>query len=109
MSITVQVPKAFSVRDENEFYAFQHLLARMNPQLRIASVTTGLHVSGGCTVFWGVVYAEGQRLTREELLAVLEEAGYDPKRNGPLDRLNLDVMLGTPAGRAKKETAARRE
>jgi hypothetical protein len=82
METTVQVPKAFSVRDENEFYAFQHLIGRMNPDLRIAQVATGSHVHGGCTVFWGVVYAAGAALTREELAAALQEAGFDAKRSG---------------------------
>jgi hypothetical protein len=106
MQITVQVPKAFSVRDENEFYAFQHLLGRMNPQLRIAPVTTGVHVNGGCTVLWGLAYADGQRLAREDLLAALEEAGFDLKRNSSLDKsldkLTLASVMGPTEERLTK-------
>jgi hypothetical protein len=82
MQTTVKVPKAFSVRDENEFYAFQHLLGRMNADLRVAQVATGSHVHGGCTVFWGVVYSAGESLTKEELAAALQEAGFDAQRSG---------------------------
>lgn len=92
MQTIVQVPKAFSVREENEFYAFQHLLARMNPQLRVVSVTTGVHVNGGCTVFWGLVYAAGQKIGREELATVLAEAGFDLKHNVPLHKLDLATL-----------------
>ena len=110
MQITVQVPKAFSVRDENEFFAFQHLLGRMNPQLRITPVTTGVHVNGGCTVFWGLAYADGQPLTREDLLAALEEAGFDLKRNTSigtwLDKLNLAPVPGATENRSQRESAA---
>ena len=110
MQITVQVPKAFSVRDENEFYAFQHLLGRMNPQLGITPVTTGLHVSGGCTVFWGLAYVNGQNLAREEILAALEEAGFDLKRNRSidksLDKLTLASVVGATAERSQRESAA---
>ena len=89
MQTTVQVPKAFSVRDENEFYAFQHLMGRMNPDLRVAQVATGSHVHGGCTVFWGVVYMLGQEMSPDELAVALQEAGFDIKRGG---RLNTDRL-----------------
>jgi hypothetical protein len=77
MQATVEVPKAFSVRDEHEFFPMQHLMARMNPKLVVTQVGTGMHVNGGCTVFWGLVHLEGQRLTRKELDAALREAGFD--------------------------------
>ena len=57
METTIEVPKAFSVRDDNEFLAFKHLMARLNPQLRVRQVGMGLHVSSGYTVFWGLVSA----------------------------------------------------
>jgi hypothetical protein len=85
MKATVEVPKAFSVREENEFFPIQHLMARMNPKLLAVQVATGRHVSGGCTVLWGIVYEEGQQLTKKELEAALEEAGFDLKRNGPVE------------------------
>jgi hypothetical protein len=77
MQTTIQLPKAFSVRDENEFYAFQHLMARLNPKLIIKEVTTGVHEDGGCTVFWGLVYLDGQPPSKKEVEAALKEAGFD--------------------------------
>jgi hypothetical protein len=65
MQATVRLPKAFSVRDEHELFPMQHLMARMNPKLMVVQVATGRHVNGGCTVLWGLVYLEGQRLTTE--------------------------------------------
>ncbi|MGO9110494.1 MAG: hypothetical protein ACLP9L_14830 [Thermoguttaceae bacterium] len=51
MEATIEVPKAFSVRDDNEFPAFKHLMARLNPLLRVRQVGMGLHVKSGFTVF----------------------------------------------------------
>jgi hypothetical protein len=91
MQAKVELPKAFSVRDEHEFYPIQHLTARLNPQLRVVQVATGVHVNGGCTVLWGVVYLEGQPPTRKEVEAALREAGFDFAHNvlvqisGPFD------------------------
>ena len=84
MQVAVQVPRAFSVRDENEYRAFQDLLARMNADLRVLPVATGAHVNGGCTVFWGVVQLSGQSLAQEEVEAALREAGFDFSRSGPV-------------------------
>ncbi len=81
MQVTVELPKALSVRDEHEFYPVQHLLARLNPQLRVVQVATGKHVNGGCTVCWGLVYAEGQNVTQQQLETALREAGYDFAHN----------------------------
>jgi len=81
MQATVRLPKAFSVRDEHEFFPMQHLMARMNPTLMVVQVATGRHVSGGCTVLWGLVYLEGQRLTKEGVEDALKEAGFDLTRN----------------------------
>jgi hypothetical protein len=77
MKATIELPKAFSVRDEHEFYPIQHLMARLNPKLMVHQVATGTHVHGGCTVFWGLVYQEGQTPTKEEVKAALAEAGFD--------------------------------
>lgn len=77
MQAQIELPQAFSVRDENEFYPIQHLMARLNPKLLAAQVATGKHVESGYTVFWGVVYLEGHPPTREELESALKEAGYD--------------------------------
>lgn len=84
MKVTVEVPKAFSVREENEFFAFQHLMARMNPRLMVMQVATGRHVNSGCTVFWGLVYLEGHQLGSKEVETALQEAGFDLAHNGPI-------------------------
>lgn len=77
MQSKVELPKAFSVRDENEFYAFQHLMSRLNHKLIVKQVATGVHVNGGCTVFWGLVYLDGQPPNKKEVEAALKEAGFD--------------------------------
>jgi hypothetical protein len=81
METTIEVPKAFSVRDDHEFLAFKHLMARLNPDLCVRQVGIGLHASSGYTVFWGLVYLAGQRVTREEFDAALQEAGFDLQHN----------------------------
>ena len=55
MHTNVELPKAFSVRDEHEFLPIQHLMARLNPQLTVNQVATGVHVDGGTTVLSGLV------------------------------------------------------
>jgi hypothetical protein len=82
MQSSVEVPVAFSVRDDHEFFPIQHLLGRMNPQLLAVQVATGRHVRGGCTVFWGLVYAEGQTLTRADVEEALAQAGFDFAHHG---------------------------
>ena len=77
METTIEVPKAFSVRDDREFLAFKHLMVRLNPELRVRQVGMGLHVNSGYTVFWGLVSLEGQRVTRDEFDEALREAGLD--------------------------------
>jgi hypothetical protein len=54
MQAAVELPKAFSVRDDCELPLIQDLMARMNPKLLVAQVATGLHVNSGCTVNWGL-------------------------------------------------------
>ena len=76
MQATIQLPKAFSVRDEHEFLPFKHLLARMNPMLVVRCVATGVHVDGGCTVFWGLVYARDDPPSKKAVDAALREAGF---------------------------------
>ena len=81
MRVNVEVPKAFSVRDDHEFFPIQHLMARLNPKLIVVQVATGKHVEGGGTVFWGIVYEEGQRFTRKDVEHALHEAGFDLAHN----------------------------
>ena len=75
MQATVDLPKAFSVRDEHEIFPVQHLLARMNPKLLVVQVATGVHVNGGCTVYWGLVYLDGKAPSKREVEAALRDAG----------------------------------
>lgn len=77
MKAEVQLPKAFSVQNEDEFFPFQHLMARLNPKLMVVDVATGQHKNGGRTVFWGLVYVEGQAITRQDVETALTEAGFD--------------------------------
>ena len=77
MPTKVDLPKAFSVRDEHEFFPIQHLMARMNPKLQVKEVATGVHVDGGGTVFWGLVYEKGQSLSKKLVEFALKEAGFD--------------------------------
>ena len=77
MQAKVDLPQAFSVRDENEFYPIQHLMARMNAKLMVRSVGTGRHVNGGPTVWWGLVHLDGQVPTERQVDTALKQAGYD--------------------------------
>ena len=81
MFTKVQLPKAFSVRDEHEFYPMQHLMARLNPDLMVKPVATGVHVEGGGTVFWGIVYLGEKLPTRQQVENALREAGFDFTHN----------------------------
>ena len=90
MQAEVKLPKAFSVQNEDEFFPFQHLLARMNPKLMVVDVATGMHKSGGRTVFWGLVFLEGHPITQNDVEEALREAGFDFSR-GKLQRLSFLV------------------
>ncbi len=81
MLTKVQLPKAFSVRDEHEFYPMQHLMARLNPDLMVKQVATGVHVEGGGTVFWGIVYSGENPPSKQQVEDALREAGFDFKHN----------------------------
>ena len=84
MKSHIDVPQAFSVRLEDEFYPIQHLMARLNPKLLTAKVAVGVHVDGGGSVFWGIVYHEGKLPNRKEVETALQEAGYDFAQNPPV-------------------------
>ncbi len=49
MKAKIDLPKAFSVRDEHEFLPIRHLLSRLNPSLVVKQVAVGVHVGGGGT------------------------------------------------------------
>ncbi len=82
MHTSVDLPQAFSVRDENEFYPIQHLLARLNPDLIVTRVATGRHVHGGPTVVWGLVHVNGEKPSQQEIEQALNTAGFDVETNG---------------------------
>jgi hypothetical protein len=81
MHAKVELPKAFSVRDEHEFFPIQHLLGKMNPKLVVKRAATGVHVNGGGTVFWGMVYLEGEPPSKMKVEIALREAGFDFAHN----------------------------
>ena len=41
MHTKVELPKAFSVRDEHELLPIQHLMERLNPKLLVKQVASG--------------------------------------------------------------------
>ena len=84
MQTSIDVPQAFSVRDENEFYPIRHLIGRLNPDLAVTRVTTGRHVNGGPTVVWGLVHQADQAPSAAEVETALKAAGYDLAHNGPV-------------------------
>ena len=84
MEATVELPKAFSVRDDRELPLIQDLMARMNPKLLVIQVATGVHVDGGYTVNWGLVYLDGQPPTDADVAAALKEAGLDAQHNAQI-------------------------
>jgi hypothetical protein len=81
MHAKVELPKAFSVRDEHEFLPIRHLMARLNPKLLVKLVATGVHVDGGGTVYWGLVYLEGEPPSKQKVEIALREAGFDFAHN----------------------------
>ena len=81
MHSKVELPKAFSVRDEHEFLPVQHLMARMNPQFVVKQIATGVHVDGGGTVFWGLVYLQSEPPSKTKVEKALREAGFDFAHN----------------------------
>ena len=91
MQATIELPKAFSVRDDGELTLVQDLLAKLNPNLLVVQVATGLHVHGGCTVNWGLIYMDGQSITDEELHAALKDAGLDFEHNAEIQSSRIWV------------------
>jgi hypothetical protein len=81
MHSKVELPKAFSVRDEHEFCPIQHLMTRLNPQFVVRQVATGMHVDGGGTVFWGLVFLKSEPPSKKKVEMALREAGFDFAHN----------------------------
>lgn len=84
MKVTIDLPKAFSVRDDREIPLVQDLVSRLNPKLLAAQVATGVHIEGGYTVNWGIVYMDGEPITDEDVAAALREAGLDARHNAEI-------------------------
>jgi len=89
MQATVELPKAFSVNDDREFPLVRDLMARLNPKLLVAQVATGVHVNGGSTVNWGLVYLDGQPPLHQEVHAALGEAGLDFQHNAEIQESRI--------------------
>ena len=81
MHSKVELPKAFSVRDEHEFLPIQHLMERMNPQFVVKQIATGVHLDSGGTVFWGLVYLKSEPPSKKKVEMALREAGFDFAHN----------------------------
>ncbi len=94
MHAGIEVPKAFSVRDEHEFLPIQHLLARLNPQLVVREIATGVHVEGGGTVHWGLVYLKGESPSKKKVEIALREAGFDFAHNVLTQGANVQTDHG---------------
>jgi hypothetical protein len=84
MRVSIEVPKAFSVRDDRELPLIKDLMVRLNPKLLVVQVATGVHIEGGYTVNWGLVYMDGQSLTDEDVAAALKDAGLDAQHNAEI-------------------------
>ena len=84
MQTSIDLPQAFSVREENEFFPIQHLLDRLNPKLIVTRVATGRHINGGPTVVWGLVHLAGRTPAKDEVETALKQAGYDFSVGGPI-------------------------
>jgi len=56
MHSKVELPKAFSVRDEHEFLPIQHLMTRLNPQfvVKLVAVHRSMTSKGGSVTLVGV-------------------------------------------------------
>jgi hypothetical protein len=91
MKATIELPKAFSVRDDRELPLVQNLMTLLNPKLMVAQVATGVHIDGGYTVNWGLVYLDGQHLTDEHVAAALKEAGLDAQHNAEIQEPRIWV------------------
>ena len=81
MHTKIELPKAFSVRDEHEFLPIRHLMARLNANLLVKRIATGVHVDGGSTVLWGLVFLKTEPPSKKKVEIALREAGFDFAHN----------------------------
>ena len=84
MQTTVDLPKAFSVREAKEIAIVQDLARRLNPKLRVVHIGTEMHIHGGPTVNWAVIYLDGEPLVDAEARTALDEAGLDFQHNAEI-------------------------
>ena len=105
MQVTVEVPKAFSVSSENEMFPIQHLMARLNPELIVKQIATAMHVNGGGTVLWGLVYQEGRPLSKKSVHAALREAGLDFEQSDLAQAVNVCDSLPWEGSAEEAEAA----
>ena len=84
LQAAIELPKAFSARDDCEILLIQDLMTRLNPKLLVIQAATGVHVDGGSTVNWGLVHLGGQPLMDKEVHAALEEAGLEFQHNAEI-------------------------
>ena len=56
-------------------------MGRMNPQFVVKQIATGVHVDGGTTVFWGLVYLQSEPPSKKNVEMALREAGFDFAHN----------------------------
>jgi hypothetical protein len=96
MQPSIKLPIAFSVSRDNELSMIQDILTRLNHELIVVQVATGLHIDGGSTVNWGLVYHNAQSPTEAEVRAALEEAGLDLQHNAEIQPLRIWVENQPP-------------
>ena len=103
MEVTLNLPKGFAMRDDPDCTIIQDLMFRLNPALLVVQVATGVHVNGGCTINWGLVYIDGEPPTDADVVAALEEAGLDIQHNVDIHRPRplVDGEPKTEAGGVK--------
>ena len=56
-------------------------MARLNPKLMVKQIATGVHVDGGGTVFWGLVYLNSEPPSKKKVEIALRKAGFDFAHN----------------------------
>lgn len=85
MQITLELPLAFSVRDDHEISIIQDLVQRIDARLVVILAATGMHKSGGATVNWGVIHLAGPVPGESLIQAALQKAGFDARHNIAID------------------------
>ncbi|HBO46285.1 MAG TPA: hypothetical protein DD670_20640 [Planctomycetaceae bacterium] len=87
----MDLPKAFAMHDDRELPLIQDLMARLNPKLLVIQVATGVHVDGGFTVNWGLVFMDGHLPTDADVATALDEAGLDAQHNAEIQATTISI------------------